>query len=192
MKYFVINLLSVICLFSITTSAAELSQPAIALCESRLQICLLPANSTILQEGCFNTFNSCMQSNAYVPSPKPLECFRSEAAWDAADYQLYSAITIFIATFLGIPAVMKALAKLVNFAAKVGENGTMRCGCFGKFLLFFTDLNEDGNVNPNELLQPTLTFLGGFSFTTFLSAKVGAIKTQADCDYALSKPVTGS
>lgn len=192
MKCFVINLLSVFCLFSKTIPAAELSQQGMDLCRSRLEICLQPANSTSIQEACFSTFDSCMETYAYVPSPKPLECFRSEAAWDAANYQLYSAITIFIATFLGIPAVMKALAKLVNFAAKVGEDGKMRCGCFGKFLLFFTDLNEDGNVNPNELLQPTLTFLGGFSFTTFLSAKVDAIKTQADCDYALSKPVTGS
>ncbi len=183
-----IRFLLLSCFLTLPSFAQVLNKTAIALCEDGYEQCA--SNGTVAFPNCTQTFNSCLDQNAYMPPKKPLDCFRSKAAWEAADYQLYASIGIFMGTFLGIPAGAKALSKLINFAS-AKKNGQMRCGCFGHLLLFFTDGDEDGVVKPNELLQPALAFLGGFSFTTFLSAKVDAIKAQAECDYAKEQKPAG-
>lgn len=118
MKSFIVLLALISILFSFPISSEVLNQTAINLCENYYFNCtrlscyedIVVANDSDSFQNCDMIFEQCMQNTAYAAAPKPVECFRSDAAWTDFYVSLIFSISMYIAGNIVVPALLKLSA----------------------------------------------------------------------------------
>ncbi len=170
-------------LLSFPSFAQKLNQTAIVTCEDIYGRCVGGCNETATFQNCTQDFKGCMDQNAYLAPQKPLECFRSEASWQAAYFAIGTTAGIMAFGYGLMPAILKGISGFINYT-KRSCPGTNKC------LIFFTDLDGDGVIKPNELIQPAI-LISAISIGGALGAYQDSIKAQAECDFALVQKPKG-
>jgi hypothetical protein len=126
-----------------------------------------------------------MNSTAYAPSPKPLECYLADAAWDNFILSLWSSPVIFLSLNIFLPMLIKASAKGITALGKLDSEANPIASRIGHILIFLTDADGDGKTTPGDMFAPQL-FVGIIAISLPPYYFMIYNDQKARCDYANS------